>query len=258
MIQYLQGLQWSSYHWTDGTLSPFSPFSLSTKGTAKESQMSPKTYHGKPCRKYGHTLRYKSNRQCVECMREYKRKYDKLNQEKVRERKRKWAKANHEKRRASRDKWRKQNPEKVNKNSRRWERDNREKVNARNRKRKKANRERYNDLTRKWAKKNPEKRRAIDQRYRAHKRGNISEPYDFKEICEHYGNKCLGCGRKDVNLTVDHIQPVSKGGDDAIVNIQPLCQSCNSSKGVRNIDYRPDEGPLRWIQEKLLKGEMEV
>ena len=33
------------------------------------------------------------------------------------------------------------------------------------------------------------------------------------------------------NLTIDHIQPISKGGDNTIQNIQLLCKPCNSSKG---------------------------
>lgn len=44
--------------------------------------------------------------------------------------------------------------------------------------------------------------------------------------------RCLHCGtHKD--LTVDHIHPESLGGSLELGNLQTLCRSCNSSKGVR-------------------------
>ena len=43
---------------------------------------------------------------------------------------------------------------------------------------------------------------------------------------------CNGCKRhfEIRNLTVDHILPQIKGGTDHIVNLQLLCQACNSTK----------------------------
>jgi len=57
-------------------------------------------------------------------------------------------------------------------------------------------------------------------------------------LCDGYGNKCLCCKQENLDLTIDHVIPVSRGGRDSIDNIQPLCRSCNSAKGSKIIDYR--------------------
>lgn len=41
---------------------------------------------------------------------------------------------------------------------------------------------------------------------------------------------CCFCGSK-LQLTIDHIVPKSKGGTNAIENLQTLCNSCNNKKG---------------------------
>lgn len=46
------------------------------------------------------------------------------------------------------------------------------------------------------------------------------------------GHQCRHCSAKSP-LTIDHIIPQSKGGSDEICNLQTLCRSCNSKKGVR-------------------------
>ncbi len=70
--------------------------------------------------------------------------------------------------------------------------------------------------------------------------GNHFTDAQFEELCNVYENKCLCCGRTDVELTADHVVPITLGVpySDQIENIQPLCLSCNSKKGVRAIDYR--------------------
>lgn len=61
---------------------------------------------------------------------------------------------------------------------------------------------------------------------------------EFKQLCSYYGNICLCCG-KAKKLTEDHIIPLSKGGDNWLSNIQPLCHSCNSRKrNTHYTDYR--------------------
>lgn len=61
---------------------------------------------------------------------------------------------------------------------------------------------------------------------------------EFKNLCKKYANRCLCCGRSDVPLTADHVIPLSLSGSNSIENIQPLCQSCNSRKAIKTIDYR--------------------
>lgn len=57
-------------------------------------------------------------------------------------------------------------------------------------------------------------------------------------------NCCARCGVTGVPLQKDHIIPVSAGGSDAITNLQPLCKSCNCSKGYSDLaDYRPRFDP---------------
>lgn len=56
---------------------------------------------------------------------------------------------------------------------------------------------------------------------------------EFQKIVIMFGNCCIGCWRTDVKITEDHIIPITKDGTDYIDNIQPLCPSCNSSKGNR-------------------------
>ena len=43
-------------------------------------------------------------------------------------------------------------------------------------------------------------------------------------------NACAICEDADAFLEVDHIVPVSKGGDDSLRNLQLLCQPCNNLK----------------------------
>lgn len=140
--------------------------------------------------------------------------------------------------------WRKNNPEKVREQSR-----------ASSRKYAVNNLEKVKESCRQWKDKNPEKQRANSNRRRSRKNKVISQPYDFETICTQYGNKCLRCGRDDVKLTVDHIIPISWGGNDTADNIQPLCLSCNAGKGNhRATDYRPENRPSMYIQLPLFEA----
>ena len=51
------------------------------------------------------------------------------------------------------------------------------------------------------------------------------------QVFERDEYRCVHCGTH-LDLTVDHIHPESKGGTLDFSNLQTLCRSCNSSKGV--------------------------
>lgn len=82
--------------------------------------------------------------------------------------------------------------------------------------------------------------KACKNRRKARLRGNggTFTGTQFKELCERFGNRCLACGVVVVDLTVDHVIPLSKGGSNGIENIQPLCHGCNVKKSDQTIDYR--------------------
>jgi len=50
-----------------------------------------------------------------------------------------------------------------------------------------------------------------------------------KQIYERDDNKCKHCNTEK-DLTIDHIIPLSKGGENSMDNYQTLCRSCNSKK----------------------------
>jgi 5-methylcytosine-specific restriction endonuclease McrA len=64
-----------------------------------------------------------------------------------------------------------------------------------------------------------------------------------KNILRRDGYRCIYCGRGDVTLTVDHVVPLSRGGEDTWENLVCACVSCNNKKG----DRTPEEAmlPLR-------------
>ena len=49
--------------------------------------------------------------------------------------------------------------------------------------------------------------------------------------------RCLKCGTMR-KLTIDHINPLYIGGENKLSNLQTLCRSCNSNKGINFKDYR--------------------
>jgi 5-methylcytosine-specific restriction endonuclease McrA len=105
-----------------------------------------------------------------------------------------------------------------------------------------ANREKLSEQEKTWRQANPEKCATYFENRRTRKKqasGSFSSQ-EWKALKIHYDYTCLRCGRQEpeIRLTADHVVPLAKGGSNFIDNIQPLCRFCNTSKGVKIIDYR--------------------
>ena len=151
---------------------------------------------------------------CRSCDRQYR------DREKENERGRKYRMKNPEKRRESNQRWRASNP-------------------GYYRKYRAANQEIISKQERHRYTLNPEKAAAKVHSRRARKRKNGGKltTADIKFLKATFPF-CVRCGI-DVNLSIDHVIPLVRGGRNDIENIQILCRSCNSSKGIKVIDYRP-------------------
>lgn len=93
-----------------------------------------------------------------------------------------------------------------------------------------ATQEHRSAYTREWRKKNPASTIVSRSRRRYREAtGTISER-DWQRLINRYGNCCAYCGERCEKVTLDHVVPLSRGGNNTIGNALPACQSCNSSK----------------------------
>lgn len=195
----------------------------------------------KKCISCNRTRNHKSKGLCDSC---YTRLWQKKNIKKYNDYLKKWRKENlnllevydkkyncSEKRKEATKRWRKQNLEYFNRYSQKWRKDNAEHY-----------RKWQNKWYKQWTKENPHKIKLISQKRRANllniKHIFTKEEWNLKVKLTK--GKCPKCnnlvGYK--KLTLDHIIPLSSGRKRiyTIKDIQPLCGSCNSSKGNKLIE----------------------
>ena len=77
-----------------------------------------------------------------------------------------------------------------------------------------------------------------------------ADPRSEKEwLYANQKKRCAGCEYELPLhvLTIDHITPRSKGGQDAVGNLQLMCHTCNAIKGDRSMDYLRQQLQVRGI-----------
>ncbi len=103
------------------------------------------------------------------------------------------------------------------------------------------NARRVRERNRKQYQEHPEYYAAAAQRRRALKRGAVTERFTTAEIAERDGWRCGICGKRigrtikwpsPQSLSLDHIVPLSRGGDHVRANVQAAHLVCNQRKFV--------------------------
>lgn len=182
------------------------------------------------------------------------------NKEKIRRRNHNWYMKNKEKKRLKHNEWAKKNPEKMKTY---WTKNNKNRMKNPDviLDNKRRCRERYNKLKnspefklkeKKRRDKNKARRKEYDKGYRKSEKGKAIKKRDnlrrrvLKNNCKNTLTKeelkiiknrdenCVYCGKRK-KLTLEHIIPLNKGGENSFNNSVMACLSCNSSKKDKNV-----------------------
>lgn len=106
-----------------------------------------------------------------------------------------------------------------------------------------ADRERQRENWRRWRERNPDDAREMARRntanHSARKRDAFVEDVRPGVVYERGNGTCGICGEpvKREQFDVDHIVPLSRGGEHSYANTQPAHRTCNLRKAAR-LDYQ--------------------
>lgn len=140
--------------------------------------------------------------------------------------------------------YRENNSEKVAESSRVYRERNRKKLNAASIRWNRDNIVRRRETQLEWHTSNPDKYSEYSNRRRARKLENGVYDVRQKFLRRLYTSPCILCGAMD-GVTADHIIPIARGGTHSEGNLQPLCKSCNSSKGAKlMVEFRQSRPDL--------------
>lgn len=146
----------------------------------------------------------------------------------------KWNADNREKARAQDRKYYANNPEKRKQKNHIYRKNNATKIITYSRDYYYKNKKAKNEQNKKWYKEHPEKSRDKYNKRRAAKMQNGKFYVTPKFLMKLYSSNCLVCNSNS-NIEMDHVIPLTRGGTHGEGNLQPLCRSCNASKGNKTM-----------------------
>lgn len=130
--------------------------------------------------------------------------------------------------------WVQNNPERVKETRLAYERDHYDRIQNSTTNWRKNNLERHKTNKKKWNQANAARTVEMVQRRRARKKSNGVYLISDKFLQKLYSSPCAICGSSE-KIEADHIIPILRGGVHSEANLQPLCRSCNGSKGTKTM-----------------------
>ena len=195
----------------------------------------PKCHELKPFESFGKNKAKKDGLQdhCSPCRKLFYAEYKAKDPEKMYLKGKAWRTANREYKAAADKKWAENNREKSREIKQRWKDNNPEKVKEMSKNYCLSHVEERSQKNKQWRLDNPEKHRLKEHRRRARIRQNGVFLVSDKEIKNLLSKPCFYCGEKSMHI--DHIVPLSRGGNHSIGNIVQACAHCNLSKNAKFI-----------------------
>ena len=193
-----------------------------------------------------------------ECRKAYRsreaKKYREKNKEAIALRMKKWRSENAESIKEYNSKYYKENPEYFERKNREWNAANAEAVAEYNYKWYRENIEVAKNASKRWRLSNPDKVRTYQSNRRSLKRNAWVEDVSLDVLLEESDWTCGICREpipKEVNYgsplypSLDHIIPLSKGGEHSYANTQPAHFSCNTRKRDKIEGWESLPSPLK-------------
>lgn len=149
---------------------------------------------------------------------------------------REWHQKNRERRLIAQKERAKENPDSERERQREWRHKNPDKQKARQKRWRDRNREKLRAAYKEWDKEHKDYRRSGKAKRRLRKNGNSHSPWTHQQVVERGDGFCPYCGKKigliydSKIIHIDHIIPLSRGGIDAVENLEAICCKCNCRK----------------------------
>lgn len=166
--------------------------------------------------------------QCKSCTKAYQQKNYQRNKDRVKANAKRWKQENPERVKEIRQKYLAEHAKENREYQRRWAAEYR-KNNPLNHRRWVASPEKLKQ----WRKANPEKYRNQKLRRRSREKGTGQFLVTSKDIKRLLTQPCIYCGQPSQHI--DHIIPVSRGGEHRVGNLAPACARCNLTKSDRYV-----------------------